>query len=653
MGIDHARISGANVINISLGAESSEDPYLLDAINDAYDAGITIVASSGNHTLPGDAEYVLFPANLDNVIAVGASNYAGDARATYSNYGPELDVVAPVGSGTGDGGVIASTLSCFTSDCTESSDLSLFPPNGSYIRGWGTSFAAPQVAAQAAFLKSFNPTISNSMLIYHLVFSGSDINPTGFDNYTGWGKIDLFQTLQENSNNGAPPSANLISKKYYFPIYNNGGPEWTQTSLELSNPNLTNTEVKVTIGTDVYGYNNEPFNGSNPYIIPAESNIQILYPPVIRKGPLIVESTNDSTFIAGSRAVWKSQALSEDMGLPESLLSTKYYFPIYNNGGSEWTQTSLELSNPNATAAHIVVTIGDEVYGAYNQVFNGSNPYIIPSYSNIQIVYPPIIRRGPLIVESINAQSFVAGSRAVWKSQALSEDMGLPESLLSTKYYFPIYNNGGPEWTQTSLELSNPHDSQVEITVTIGDIVYGANNEIYNGLNPYIIQPNNNLQILFPPIVRKGPLIIESTNAQTFVAGSRAVWKSQALSEDIGLPDSILTRHYSLPIYNNGGPEWTQTSLELSNPHDAQVEITVTIGDQIYGNNNELYNGSNPYVIPAKSNIQILYPPIIRKGPLLIKSVNGLDFIAGGRAVWKSQALSEQGALPSIEKVLF
>lgn len=221
MGIDHARLSGANVINISLGAESSEDPYLLDAINDAYNAGITIVASSGNHTLPGDAEYVLFPANLDNVIAVGASNYAGDARATYSNYGPELDVVAPVGSGTGDGGVIATTLSCFTSDCTEASDLSQFPANGSYIRGRGTSFAAPQVAAQAALLKSFIGSLSPFQIKNLLTSNSNDISPAGFDNNTGFGSIRIKNTIEDlNSNPPLEPKSsftatNFLSTKYW------------------------------------------------------------------------------------------------------------------------------------------------------------------------------------------------------------------------------------------------------------------------------------------------------------------------------------------------------------------------------------------------------------------------------------------------------
>src|ERR1041384_6512788 len=55
-------------------------------------AGVTVVAAAGN-----DGENkISFPAALPNVIGVGAVD-GRKVRAPYSNFGPELSVVAPGG----------------------------------------------------------------------------------------------------------------------------------------------------------------------------------------------------------------------------------------------------------------------------------------------------------------------------------------------------------------------------------------------------------------------------------------------------------------------------------------------------------------------------------------------------------------------------
>ncbi len=60
------------------------------AVEAAEHAGVIIVAATGND----GAAKVSFPAAFDSVIAVGAVD-ANAAKATFSNWGPELDVVAP------------------------------------------------------------------------------------------------------------------------------------------------------------------------------------------------------------------------------------------------------------------------------------------------------------------------------------------------------------------------------------------------------------------------------------------------------------------------------------------------------------------------------------------------------------------------------
>ncbi|MEK6774884.1 MAG: S8 family serine peptidase [Bdellovibrionota bacterium] len=78
-----------DVINMSIST-GALDPSIGDAVTSAYAAGVTIVSASGN----GGAARVGFPAALKEVIAVGATDRNGQ-RASLSQYGPELTIVAP------------------------------------------------------------------------------------------------------------------------------------------------------------------------------------------------------------------------------------------------------------------------------------------------------------------------------------------------------------------------------------------------------------------------------------------------------------------------------------------------------------------------------------------------------------------------------
>lgn len=86
---------------------------------------------------------VTFPANYDEkILVVGASNKFGN-KANFSNYGKEIDVVAP-------------GVDIPTTGWTES-DTSTY----NYIKFSGTSAACPQVAAVAALVLSINPNLTS------------------------------------------------------------------------------------------------------------------------------------------------------------------------------------------------------------------------------------------------------------------------------------------------------------------------------------------------------------------------------------------------------------------------------------------------------------------------------------------------------------
>ena len=183
-GIDYAVNNDADIISMSFGTVEYPPPSSKaerDAINDAYEKGCLLVAASGNDNQP----YVAYPAAYENVIAVGASNksdgrcHPGDwpVPSSGSNYGPELDVVAP-------GDSILSTVRMGTGAV-----------GLNYDNMDGTSMATPFVSGLAALIWSHNPGLTNSSVTDIIESSADDIESGGWDKYTGYGRINAEKAL--------------------------------------------------------------------------------------------------------------------------------------------------------------------------------------------------------------------------------------------------------------------------------------------------------------------------------------------------------------------------------------------------------------------------------------------------------------------------
>lgn len=156
--IYYAVDNGASIISMSLGG-SSADTSLKNAIDYAYAHNVVIVAAAGNcgtgaeygceTSSPGEMSY---PALYDHVIAVGATD-STDNRASFSSYGPALDVVAP-----GSGAIASTTISRGTAS---PNDPTTFNYANSYTSQlYGTSFSTPIIAGIASLIRSVKPTTS-------------------------------------------------------------------------------------------------------------------------------------------------------------------------------------------------------------------------------------------------------------------------------------------------------------------------------------------------------------------------------------------------------------------------------------------------------------------------------------------------------------
>ena len=170
-GIRYAANSGAKVINLSLGGTGSyASETLTNAVNDAWNAGVLIVAAAGND----GREVKRYPASYENVMSVAATDNK-DNRASFSNFNDEIDISAP-------GVKVLSTL-IYTAGVRE------------YGLGTGTSMACPHVAGLAGLLFAQDNSRSNADVRAIIEQTADDLGDVGWDKYFGHGKINVYAAL--------------------------------------------------------------------------------------------------------------------------------------------------------------------------------------------------------------------------------------------------------------------------------------------------------------------------------------------------------------------------------------------------------------------------------------------------------------------------
>ena len=102
----------------------------------------------------------------DSILMVGATDLI-DSRYSWSNYGKEIDLVAP-----GCTGATTAVGNQYTSFC-------------------GTSLAAPEVAGTLALIWSVNPLLTPDQAVDMLLKSTKDLGLAGWDEQFGWGRLDM------------------------------------------------------------------------------------------------------------------------------------------------------------------------------------------------------------------------------------------------------------------------------------------------------------------------------------------------------------------------------------------------------------------------------------------------------------------------------
>jgi serine protease len=273
-----------DIINLSLGGTGHSQ--IEEAVfQEAHDRGVIVVASAGNN---GTSE-VSYPAGYGSVVSVSAITIEGKI-ASYSSFGPTIDVAAPGGSSTdlnGDG-YLDGVLSTVGDDRSGTVQMS-------YAFFTGTSMAAPHVSGVAALMKSIYPAMTpanfDAMLAAGYLTQSGDTLP---NDTLGYGIIDAYKAVlvaEEAAASGQIPPVLAITPR----VLNFGSAQTNLSvtvqnggdgSLALGSYNSGAPWLTIAPSTDVDG------NGFGTYDV-----------TVARDGLSQGIYTADLTFEAGTQAV--------------------------------------------------------------------------------------------------------------------------------------------------------------------------------------------------------------------------------------------------------------------------------------------------------------------------------------------------------------
>jgi hypothetical protein len=203
-----------------------------------------------------------------------------------------------------------------------------------------------------------------------------------------------------------------LGTEYLFPYYNNVA---MNSQLRVSNVGGADTTINVYLGS-----NPTPIDS---YPLAAGGATRKNYTGK-NSGPLRVTSSA-SNILASIRVLYDGNSFSELMGFPAGLLGNEYWYPVYDNVSVE---SQLRVSNVGSNITTITVYAGTEQIDQYTLAAGGATR---KNYTGRNT--------GPLHVVS-SSQPVLTTIRML-SGSSFYEMTGLPNSQLSTQYFFPWYNN--------------------------------------------------------------------------------------------------------------------------------------------------------------------------------------------------------------------
>jgi serine protease len=180
----------ADAINLSVGRKDACSSAEQEAFNQVIASGTAVVIAAGNENV--DA-WTTDPASCAGPIVVGAVGRDG-TRASYSNYGSRVSIMAPGGDKNPGGGILSTIKDA--------------AGKAGYGYKLGTSMATPHVAGVIALMRSLRPKLTPGQLEDLLDVEADPVNCSGRVG-CGLGLLDAGAALRFVRASSSAPKADF------------------------------------------------------------------------------------------------------------------------------------------------------------------------------------------------------------------------------------------------------------------------------------------------------------------------------------------------------------------------------------------------------------------------------------------------------------
>lgn len=334
--------------------------------------------------IPSIATAIAYPATHPNVIATGASTDA-DVRADYSQFGPQIDLVAP-----SSGGWNALT----TLDVLGTGGFSLNDTTSSF---GGTSAAASITAGVAALVLSVNPALSAVQVRDVLRGTADKIGTVayvnGFNNEYGYGRINARAALEQT----APPIVSVLASDNVSAEPANAG----RFTFNRTGSTVTTLTVRFSLsGSGTSGSDFQPLGNSVTFNVGSDTatllvdaiNDTVPEPPET----LVLTITPDPAYTVGTPASATMRLLDDD---PPQITVT-----FRDNVAAEPGNSGIYLLNrlgPTNSSLTVNFTLGGTATAGVDYQTIATNVSINSGASNATVTVTPINDTIPEATETV------------------------------------------------------------------------------------------------------------------------------------------------------------------------------------------------------------------------------------------------------------
>ncbi|MBQ9044100.1 MAG: S8 family serine peptidase, partial [Eggerthellaceae bacterium] len=211
------------------------DKVLIEAIDNAVNAGIVVVCSAGNaeSSKGWNPPYIDYPADYQNVISVMNLTHTGNdphnvSLASNSNYNVNS--------------VNVNSMNTGKNICAPGTSIRGTYPTSTYQYKSGTSMAAPCVSGVLALVFTKQPNLTVAEATSLLYSTATDIGDPGWDRRTGYGEVNAYRAVTEAAN--AVVKTDISEATITFPTCTYNG------STQKATPTVKVGAVTLEAGTD-------------------------------------------------------------------------------------------------------------------------------------------------------------------------------------------------------------------------------------------------------------------------------------------------------------------------------------------------------------------------------------------------------------------